>query len=149
MLFVFANDEDWRRAQAQLVRIGYDRAEGFVRGGFTAWQDATLPVDRLHSISIEELRPLHQGGAVTVVDVRQDPEFAAGHVPDAVHIPLGLLPARLGDVPADGRRVATMCASGTRATIAASILRRVGYDPLVVTNGGFDEWAAHKRPVSH
>lgn len=149
MVFVFANDEDWRRAQAQLIRIGYDHAEGFVRGGFPAWQGAQLPVDRLRGITVEDLRPLHKDGTVAVIDVRQDPEFAAGHVPGAMHIPLGVLPARLGDVPDDGRRVATMCAGGTRATIAASILRRVGYDPLVVTSGGFDEWAAHNWPVSH
>jgi rhodanese-related sulfurtransferase len=40
-----------------------------------------------------------------------------------------------------------MCAAGMRAAIAASVLRRVGYDPMVVVEGGFDEWADQGYPV--
>ncbi|GAC1393081.1 MAG: hypothetical protein NVSMB31_12010 [Vulcanimicrobiaceae bacterium] len=84
---------------------------------------------------------------ITVVDVRQDAEWSAGHLPNAVHVALGSLPARLGDVPTDGGKIVTMCAGGTRATIGASILRRVGFEPLVVTDGGYGEWSAHNWPV--
>ena len=80
--------------------------------------------------------------------MRQDAEWRAGHIPGALHIPIGMVAARLGDVPDDPRRrVATMCAGGLRATIAASLLRRVGYDPLVVAQGGFDDWAEQGWPV--
>jgi hydroxyacylglutathione hydrolase len=147
IVFVLARDDDWKRARGQLIRIGYDRADAFVQGGFPAWQAAGLPVDHLQSISIAELRAMDKSRTVTVVDVRQDTEWSAGHLPNAVHVPLGSLPARLGDVPADGGTIVTMCAGGTRATIGASILRRVGFEPLVVTDGGYGEWAARNWPV--
>lgn len=148
LVFVFAQDEDWRRGQGQLIRIGYDRAEGFVHGGFAAWEAAQLPVDHFQSLTVSELRTLDKNEAVTVVDVRQDFEWSAGHLPNAIHVALGRLPARLGDVPKDGSKIVTMCAGGTRATMAASILRRVGFEPLVITEGGYGDWAAHNWPVT-
>lgn len=148
LIFVFKHDDDWKRAQTQLIRIGFDRAEGFVRGGIAAWQEAKLPLDRLETLTVEDLRTLDKNEQINVVDVRQDFEWNAGHLPGAVHVALGVLPARLGDVPQDGGKLVTMCAGGTRATIAASILRRVGYEPLVITEGGYGEWAAHNWPVS-
>lgn len=148
LVFVFADDEDWKRAQGQLIRIGFDRADGFVHGGFTAWSEAGLPTDRLGTLTIEQLRTLDKNEQVTVVDVRQDYEWDQGHLPGAVHVALGMLPARLGDVPMDGGKLVTMCAGGTRATIGASLLRRAGYEPLVVTEGGYGDWAAHNWPVT-
>jgi hydroxyacylglutathione hydrolase len=147
LVLVLPEDDDWRRAQGQLIRIGFDRAQGYVRGGFPAWQDGGLPVDRLTAVDVVELHRMHKNEDLEVVDVRQDAEWRAGHLPGALHIPIGMLPARLGDVPSDGKRVVTICASGLRATIAASVLRRVGFDPLVVAEGGFDDWASHGWPV--
>ncbi|MEO6989950.1 MAG: rhodanese-like domain-containing protein [Candidatus Baltobacteraceae bacterium] len=148
MVFVFQNDEDWRRAQGQLVRIGFDRAEGFVAGGFPAWSAAGLPVDCLQSLDLDELHRRHRAGEIVLLDVRQDAEWRSGHVPGAAHIPIGTLPARLGDVPfGNGVRVATVCASGMRATIAASLLKRIGIDPLVVARGGVEDWAERGWPI--
>lgn len=148
IVLVFQNDEDWRRAQTQLIRIGYDCAQGYVRGGFPAWKEAALPVDALKSISVGDLHVEHKAGHVAILDVRQDAEWRSGHVPGAAHIAIGNLPARLGDVPAPkDQNVVTMCASGMRATIAASILKRVGYEPLVVSAGGIDDWEGHGWPI--
>jgi hydroxyacylglutathione hydrolase len=148
LVLVLPSEDDWRRAQGQLIRIGFDRAQGYVHGGFPAWQRDGLPVDRLTTIDVVELQRLHEAKSAEIVDVRQDAEWRAGHVPGALHIPIGMMPARLGDVGAESeRRVVTMCASGMRATIAASLLRRVGYDPFVVVPGGFDDWAEHGWPV--
>ena len=149
LVLVLPNHDDWRRAQTQLVRIGYDRAAGFIRGGFPAWEAAGLPVDRLRAISVEELHALHKDDAATIVDVRYDPEWRAGHIAGASHLALGTLPSRLGDVPFEpGREIVTMCAHGSRGTLAASILKRVGYDPLVVADGGFESWAEHGWPTA-
>lgn len=147
LVLVLPQDDDWRRAQGQLIRIGFDQTRGFVRGGFGAWERDGLPVDRLTAIDAVELHRLHKHEELEIVDVRQDAEWRAGHLPGALHIPIGTLPARMGDVPSDGKRVVTMCASGMRATIAASVLRRVGFDPLVVVPGGFDDWAERGWPV--
>ncbi len=150
LVLVLADDDDWRRAQGQLNRIGFDRARGYVAGGFPGWARADLPVDRLSAITIEQLHDLHKSSEADLVDVRFEPEWRNGHVPGATHLPIGVLPARLGDVSqTDGRRLVTMCAGGTRATLAASLLKRVGYDPLVVASGGFGEWQKHGWPTAH
>lgn len=149
LVLVLADDEDWRRAQTQLIRIGFDRASGYVRGGFPTWERAGLPIDRLRAVTIEDVHALHKDDAAAVVDVRYDPEWRAGHIVDSTHVPIGSLPARLGDVPFEnGRKLITMCAGGTRATLAASLLKRIGHDPLVVASGGFDQWAAHGWPAA-
>ncbi|GAC1534880.1 MAG: rhodanese-like domain-containing protein [Candidatus Velthaea sp.] len=148
IVLVFENSQDWRRAQGQLVRIGYDNARGFVDGGFPAWRTADLPTDRLTSIDVAELHRKHKSGDVIVLDVRQDAEWRTGHVPGAAHIAIGMIPSRLGDVPTiTGERVATMCAGGMRATLAASLLKRVGFDPLVLANGGIHEWEQNGWPI--
>jgi len=126
-------DDDWRRAQAQLIRIGFDRAAGFVRGGHPAWAVAGLPVDRLNVVTIEHLREMDGAGDAEIVDVRYDPEWRGGHMIGATHIAIGALPVRLGDVPVpNGKQLVTMCAGGTRAVLAGSLLKRVGFEPSVV-----------------
>jgi len=77
--------------------------------------------------------------AERVLDIRQDSEFAAGHVPGAEHIELGALAATAA-VP-DGP-VTVMCGHGERAMSAASVLERAGRNDLSVLLGGPAEWAA-------
>jgi rhodanese-related sulfurtransferase len=79
-----------------------------------------------------------QDGAA-VLDVREPGEFESGHVPDAVHIPLGELGDRLGEVPR-GRPIVTYCGSVARSTTAASLLERAGVGPALNLEGGFEAW---------
>ena len=58
LVLVLPSDEDWRRAQGQLIRIGFDQARGYVLGGFPAWQRDGLPVDRLQAIEVADLHRL-------------------------------------------------------------------------------------------
>ncbi|MBC9007117.1 rhodanese-like domain-containing protein, partial [Micromonospora aurantiaca (nom. illeg.)] len=82
-------------------------------------------------------------GAVTLVDVREPDEWAAGHAPHALHLPLGSLnPA---DVPA-GRPVIAVCRSGKRSTIATGKLLAAGLDARNLT-GGMTAWAQAGLPV--
>jgi rhodanese-related sulfurtransferase len=74
-----------------------------------------------------------------VLDVRQAAEYAAGHLPGAVHIELGDLPARIRDAPSGA---VVMCGHGERAMTAASLLQRAGHDGLAVLAGGAPDWAA-------
>ena len=74
-----------------------------------------------------------------MLDVRQDAEYAAGHIPGAVHIELGDLPARAQDAPAGA---VVMCGHGERAMTAASLLQRAGHRGLAVLAGGPEDWAA-------
>jgi hydroxyacylglutathione hydrolase len=80
-----------------------------------------------------------------VLDVRQPVEWETGRVPGSLHIHLGDLPARLAEVPRD-TEVWTACASGHRASIAASVLDRAGIPVRLVAQGGVPEWLARCYP---
>lgn len=81
-----------------------------------------------------------------VIDVHEPAEYLAGHVPDAVLIPLGELGARIGQVP-QGRTVSVICASGNRSLRAAEALVTAGYDAVSVA-GGTSAWARSGRPIT-
>jgi rhodanese-related sulfurtransferase len=82
---------------------------------------------------------------VQLLDVREPSEWAAGHSPDATHIPLQQLPARLRDVRKDAP-VAVICRSGNRSEMATQWLRRQGYDAANVA-GGMVAWQLHRLPI--
>lgn len=79
-----------------------------------------------------------------LLDVREDDEWRAGHAPGALHIPLGQVPSRLGEVP-DGE-VHVICRSGGRSAQAVAWLVRNGYDVDNVA-GGMHAWVEAGRPV--
>jgi rhodanese-related sulfurtransferase len=80
-----------------------------------------------------------------LLDVREDDEWAAGHAPDATHIPMGDIPARLDDVP-DGSPVYVICRSGGRSARVAQFLNANGWDAVNV-GGGMQSWASAGRPM--
>jgi rhodanese-related sulfurtransferase len=84
--------------------------------------------------------------APVVIDVRQANEYADGHVPGAWHIAAGSLLDRLGDLPRD-RPIVTMCASGYRSSVAASLLRRAGYHDVAWVASGLPAWEAQGHEV--
>jgi rhodanese-related sulfurtransferase len=83
-------------------------------------------------------------GAV-LLDVREPDEWQAGHAPDAVHVPLAALAARLGEL-AEGTPVVAVCRSGGRSERAAAALLQRGFD-AVNLGGGMQAWAAAGLPV--
>ena len=122
----------------ELALIGIDRISGFfdaavVTGG------ATIP-----QITPGELAPKLQ--QMTVIDVRSANEWDEGHVPGAMHIPLGYLADRASEIPA-GRPVVVQCQSGGRSSIAASILERAGFRDVINLTGGLGAWTAAGLPL--
>jgi len=86
--------------------------------------------------------PLPDG--LPVLDVREDDEWAAGHIAGARHIPLGELPARLGELP-EGQILVT-CKMGGRSARAVAYLAQQGHD-VVNLDGGMGAWAGAGRPM--
>lgn len=103
--------------------------------------------DSLEPVSHEELAARLRDGVVTLIDVRPGEEFAAGHIPGAVNIPLDELPRRLGELPAD-RTVIAYCRGPycVFAFEAVAALRARGYDAHRLADG-YPEWWAARRPV--
>jgi rhodanese-related sulfurtransferase len=83
---------------------------------------------------------------VQVVDVRSPAEREAGIVPGAVTIPLAQLLDRHGELDATAASV-VYCAGGYRSSIAASLLRSVGFGRVAELQGGYDAWAAAGPPT--
>lgn len=83
---------------------------------------------------------------VTLLDVREPDEWAAGHAPEAVHIPMGDLAGRLNDLPADNE-VYVVCRSGGRSARVTAYLNANGWDAKNV-GGGMQSWHAAGRPMA-
>ena len=80
-----------------------------------------------------------------LLDVREDDEWAAGHAPDAVHVRLGDLGARTGELPRDCE-VYVICRSGARSAYAAQALAGAGWTAINVADG-MTGWAVAGRPM--
>jgi rhodanese-related sulfurtransferase len=87
-----------------------------------------------------------QAEGALVLDVREAAEVAQGSVPGAVHIPLGDLPSRLGELPRD-RVIACLCRSGNRSGTAANYLNEQGFDALNLV-GGMLAWTGETLPIT-
>lgn len=84
-----------------------------------------------------------------VLDVREDAEFATGHIPEARHIPLGQLAARTSELDAwKDKPVVVNCQSGMRSANACSLLRKQGFNKVFNLSGGFAAWQAAKLPAT-
>jgi hydroxyacylglutathione hydrolase len=119
------------RAVRGLRSIGFLELEGYVLGGGP---------ERIDPVGLDELDRLLEEG-VAVIDVRERDERDGGYIAGSRNIPYRLLGLSGADVPTD-RPVVTICESGARAGVAASILAAKGIDARPVLEGGVTAWAA-------
>jgi len=89
--------------------------------------------------------PVTFDGSVVLLDVREDDEWQRGHAAGAQHVPMGDVPARIGEIDADAT-LYVVCHVGGRSLRVAQYLARNGYQPINV-NGGMAAWAAAGRAV--
>jgi rhodanese-related sulfurtransferase len=81
-----------------------------------------------------------------VLDVREDDEWAAGHAPEAVHLPMMQIPQRLAEVPTD-LDIAVVCRVGSRSAQVVAYLLANGIDRARNLDGGMQAWQAAGRPM--
>lgn len=132
LVVVRSPDQDPDEIVWPALKIGFERLVGELAGGVPAWERDGRAVTST---------PLLRGDGLdgrALLDVRQQGEYAAGHVPGAVHLDLGLLAE--GTLP-DGGPLAVMCAHGERAMTGASLLERAGRRDVAVVRGGPLDWA--------
>jgi len=94
-------------------------------------------------ITVDELAGVRTSGVL--VDVREPEEYAAGHVPGAVPIPMSQLADRMGEID-KSLPVFVICASGNRSSAMTDLLRAAGFDAVSVTDGT-GAWAQSGRPL--
>jgi len=97
----------------------------------------------VHVADLDPSAPIPPG--TLLIDVRELGEWDEGHAPDAVHLPLGELTARAGELPKTGRLL-VVCHSGTRSARATAWLNGAGFD-AVNLDGGMAAWARAGLPV--
>lgn len=140
-LLLVSETENPEQATRFLLRLGYDHLAGYLAGGMLAWHTAGLESSSIRTVTVQQLcHLLDEGEETSILDVRSAEELEkAGRIPDAQHIHLTQLPGRENEVPSD-RTVYIFCGSGLRSMIAASLLRREGWERLAVVLGGLAGW---------
>jgi hydroxyacylglutathione hydrolase len=134
VVLVGRDDEDALHAAALAASVGVTRIAGYLAGGMTSWREERLPVERIERISLPELHERER--EVQILDVREQSEWDAGHIPGSVHTPYHDVHAIPKGIDPE-RPVAVICSSGQRAAVAASLLRRHGArEVLHVVDGG-------------
>lgn len=134
-----------QEAATQLFRIGYEELRGYLDGGVDAWKSAGFPTNHFEAISIEELRHrLRQPERLAVLDVRDATEWESGHIAGSQHLHIGDMMRHLHEIPRDVP-VATICRSGHRAAMAASIVAALGREVFAVQHGGVPDWLASEH----
>jgi len=141
-LYLLGDDARVAEAWRDLALIGFDRIEG----AFGPDALATGARGSVPQRTPAELSEALASGAVTVVDVRGLAEVEAFRIAGSRHIPLGAVPDRLGEIPAD-RPVVMQCESGSRSAIAASLLAAAGRRDVMNLSGGIGAWLKAGLPV--
>ena len=98
-----------------------------------------------HPDAVPEVMSADLPAGAFLLDVREDDEWTAGHAPDAVHVRLGALGARAGELPRD-REVYVICRTGNRSAYAAQALAVGGLNAVNVADG-MTGWAVAGRPM--
>jgi rhodanese-related sulfurtransferase len=92
---------------------------------------------------------LDRGEPFHLIDVREESEFAAGHLPHATHIGRGVLERDIENhVPDPDADIVLYCGGGYRSVLAAESLQKMGYTNVRSMTGGFRGWEASCLPVS-
>lgn len=140
-IILLANDiAQVDEAVMRLARVGIESVLGYVENGLSNSSEVGLEIAQSSVISVDELkRALDAGEDLLVVDVRRPGEYATGHVPNAINMPLSELPANISNIPGAGS-LAIICASGYRSSIAKSVLERSDSRFSVNVLGGTAAW---------
>jgi len=144
ILLVLENDHDLENIVRLFVRTGFTKFAGYLVGGMRAWDNAGFPFEQVTQISVHELHGAN--GQMQVLDVRSNREWKGGHVPGAQHIMVPQLRARAGELD-KGKATAVYCATGYRASIATSILKREGFATVMNVPGSWHAWKEAGFPV--
>ncbi len=125
-----------------LVRLGYKNIGGYLQPGIKGWIESGEHFESLNLISVHKLKNMMDSGEdFQLLDVRREDEWKEEHIPGAENIYVPFLKKELNRLEKD-KRVVTYCGSGYRASIAASILKRSGFEKINNVPGSMSAWLA-------
>ena len=123
----------------RLARVGFDKMDGYLNGGYEAWKNAGEKIDLIIDVEADEMAmDIPHDPNLVVVDVRKEIEFADGHVKNAINLPLTDMidPGLMADFD-DTQNIYVHCAGGYRSIIASSLLKRQGIHNIRNIIGGW------------
>jgi glyoxylase-like metal-dependent hydrolase (beta-lactamase superfamily II)/rhodanese-related sulfurtransferase len=149
IVFAGRDDIDGARAVQLAQAVGMRNLGGFLHGGMTSWREEGRPATQTSRLTLEQLKERFDTGSVQILDVREPDEFAERHIPGSVPTPWHDIDS-IPDGIDPSRPVATVCGSGRRAGIAASLLQRFGAEDVMhVPKGGVNAWNEHDWPIEN
>lgn len=95
---------------------------------------------RVKTVSTSQLAERLKAGKPVLIDVREPHEYAAGHVPQAVNVPLGQVRVRAGEFD-PAAETFVICQSGSRSRTASKVLMKAGFTNVASVDGGTSAWA--------
>lgn len=135
------------QALRQLRLIGLDRiAHVWSPDALMEWKKAGYPLRKMPQVSVLEAQQLLAQSRVTVLDIRSDEEYQAGHIPGSQHIHLGYLASRFQEISPE-KPVVVQCQAGMRSPIGASVLEALHHPHVMDLRGGFMAWQETRNPT--
>jgi rhodanese-related sulfurtransferase len=121
-----------------------DHSPGFLR----IVEDAKR---RIREVNVAEVKGmLDRGERVHLVDVREDSEWANGHLPTAQHLGKGVIERDIETaIPDHGAPIVLYCGGGFRSALAADNLQKMGYTNVVSMDGGWRGWTEAGLPIEN
>jgi hydroxyacylglutathione hydrolase len=145
VVFIGRDDEDAAHAARLAAAVGITDIAGYLAGGMTSWREEKRPTRSVPRIDVPTLH--ERVDELQLVDVREQAEWEAGHIPGAIHTPYHDITGVPDDID-PGRPVAVICSSGQRSAIAVSLLLRHGAKQVVhVADGGVGTWQKRGWPI--
>ncbi|HEY7569392.1 MAG TPA: MBL fold metallo-hydrolase [Gemmatimonadaceae bacterium] len=147
-VYLLAGDDGETVAQSavrELKLIGIDNVRGWF--GADALQQGSAR-QTIPQLSVSDVATRVRSGSAIIVDVRDASEWSQGHIPGALHVPLGQLAQRAAGLADGGRQLVLHCATGGRSAVGASVLRAQGISNVVNMEGGYSAWQAAGLPVT-
>lgn len=139
---LIADEAEMEGLTRKLMRIGLDNIYGYMDNV----QDLGVTLVTADVIDMEQFETEIAKDNVQIVDVRNEKEYADGHVENATHAFVGTLESNLAKL--DGSKEIVMhCQAGDRSTIAYSILKKHGFEQVKNYSGGMKEWGANTKPL--
>jgi hydroxyacylglutathione hydrolase len=146
VVLVGRDDADAMHAAHLAAAVGITRVGGYLAGGMTSWREERRPTEAIERIDVAALH--ERADDLQVLDVREQSEWEAGHIPGSVHTPYHDIDAIPDGIDPE-RPVAVICSSGQRSAVAASLLRRHGAREVIhVAGGGVGTWARQGWPLA-
>ncbi|MCB9435965.1 MAG: MBL fold metallo-hydrolase [Anaerolineales bacterium] len=142
--------DQYREVVYSLARVGYEQVVGYLADDLSVWEAMGLPVTSgdVKDVTAMELHELLQnnGSSPLVIDVREPWEYAQGHIPGALLMPLGEFQRRFHELQNE-KPIAVVCATGARSQTAAALLGQQGFKKVYNLVGGTSGWMMKRLPI--